>query len=47
MRLHFYLKILNRLWISPGVDQSIEGIMDLSMSVVLDEIRGWVECEET
>ena len=34
MNEHFCLKILNRLWISPGVNQSIEGTVNLSMVVV-------------
>ena len=39
MNEHFCLKILNRLWISPGVNQSIEGTVNLSMVVVLGGIR--------
>ena len=34
MRRHFCLNILNRLSMSTGVDQSIAGIVNLSMVVV-------------
>ena len=39
--MFFCLKRLNLSWISLAVDQSIEGIVNLSVVVVYDEIHRW------